>query len=128
MVEHPERGVRASRRGRVVLDRRVLHVDPVPLAVAEHDLDLVAVLLAVGDHVVVLDPLVREDGDHPADQPPPEERHRALGAQVARSLEGQRAGSDALSSGETDADDFGHPEHGLILGGEPPAAEPAPNR
>src|SRR5205085_10454376 len=90
----------------------------VALAVAEHHLDLIAVLLAVGDHVIVLDALVGKDGDHPADQAAAEERHRALGTQIPRRLERQRAGSDALSPGETDADDFGHPEHvELILEG-----------
>jgi hypothetical protein len=111
VVHHPQRRVRTAGRQHVVLDRRVLHVDAEPFAVPDHDLDLIAVLFAVRDHVVVLDPLAREDLDHPTDQAPAEEGHRGLGAQVAGRLEGERPGADPLPARQADADDLRHLRH-----------------
>src|SRR4029453_2826931 len=111
VLEHPERRGGAARRQGVVLDRGVLHVDAEALAVPDHHLDLVAVLLAVRDDVVVLDAFARQDLQPPADQPATEERHRRLRTKVAGRLERQRAGTHPLSTREADTDDVGHLGH-----------------
>ena len=106
VVHHPKGGVGAALRERVVLHRRVLHVDAESLAVPDHDLDLIPVLLTVRDDVVVHDPLARENLEDPSDQAAAEERHRRLGAEVTRRLQRERARPHPLPPGEADPDEI----------------------
>ena len=90
---------------------RVLHVDPEALAVPDHDLDLVAVLLAVRDDVVAFDALARQDLDHPSDQAAPQEGHGRLRTQVPGRLQRERAGADTLAARQADPHDVRYARH-----------------